>query len=357
MKRICVSIRVILMLGIIVCNQVVIGQRIVLKEDMSSDDLRSLLEGKYSGTIDAIQHLARGISYPGAVAVAYVAHSHIDTAVDMLIGMGEINLDKVESDIEKAISSALTSIFKTTIAKARASKKHEVSHSLFAISPWNKKIVWNKAKTHVLMVTWVPGAYKAPYINALNSKEPMTIQWDAWVTAVPELKEFAQNYLASRATAKFKLTDRIEQYLGLIPSKPPYAKTQDKYFVEMWVKLEDLARPCIDAEVIDGECVMDPYEEDLASLPPAFRDMSKLVPMTTAHKIWFENEKKNKYSGEWAMPWTRFGYTYDWGALKKMDQEKLTVQGASEYLIKKGSNVIINSVTPTDDYPDLVETP
>jgi hypothetical protein len=353
MKNVYVSIKIALIFFVILCDQASFGQRIVLKGEISPNELRSLLEDKYSETISAIQHLARGISYPGAVAAAYIADSHIGTAVDTLIGMGEIDLDKVENDIEKAISNALTSIFKTTIAKARASKKHEVSHALFAISPWNKKIVWNRAKTHVLMVTWVPGAYKTPYINALISQKPMTIQWDAWVTAVPELKEFAQKYLASRISPKFKLTDRIEQYLGLIPTKPPYARTQDKYFVEMWVRLEDLFRPCVDAQVIDEECVIDPYEEDLASLPPAFRDMSKLIPMTAEHKIWFEHEKKNKYSGEWAMPWTRFGYTYDWGALKQMDQAKLTVQGASEYLIKKGSNVIIKGVTPTNDYPNL----
>lgn len=202
------------------------------------------------------------------------------------------------------------------------------------------------------MLTWIPVTYKETYEKALENKEQMKISWDAWVTAVPEVKEFAQKYSQENKNG-FNLTDRIEQFLGLIPSKPPYAVSQNKLFVEMWVRPEDLFRPCLDAEIFDSQCVVDPHESDLSKLPQSFKDMSKMISMTDQHKAWFEKEKKGKYQGQWAMPWTRFGYTYDWGSSKKT-KGKRAAQGASEYLIKSGSNVKIQSIIPTDAYPDSI---
>lgn len=179
---------------------------------------------------------------------------------------------------------------------------------------------------------------------------PLKIEWDAWVTAVPQLKEFAKNYIATEKNG-FNLTDRIEQYLGLLPSSPPYSVSQNKLFIEMWVRPQDLERPCLDAEIIDGSCMYDPDESDAAKLPPAFRDMSQFIPMTSEHKAWYNAEKKSKYTGDWAMPWTRFGYTYDWGSPKK-STGKLAAGGASEYKIKYNSLVLINDIIPTDAYPN-----
>ena len=51
----------------------------------------------------------------------------------------------------------------------------------------------------------------------------------------------------------FNSTDRTEQFLGLLPSKPPYSTNQNKLFVEMWVKPEDIDRPCLDGEILGSE--------------------------------------------------------------------------------------------------------
>lgn len=324
----------------------------IVTEDLSPAGLKARLIGKYQGKINGIEQLSRSITDFVGIVDASTLNQKIDTAVNKFVGMGTIDVDAVEADIEKAIYGALKSIFDQSISLASKSYRHEISKDLFAIAPWNEKIVWNPAQTHVLMLTWIPGAYKATYETALNSRQEMDIKWNAWVTAVPEVKDFLTSYMNANKNS-FSATDRVEQFLGLLPSKPPYATSQNKFFVEMWVRPEDLFRPCLDAEICGTECTIDPHESDLDHLPPAFRDMAKLIPMTPEHRAWFEKEKKGAYKGDWAMPWTRFGYTYDWGSLKKA-QGKRAAKGATEYLIKAGSKVLVHSIISTEQYPDSV---
>ncbi len=344
MKKLLLSI---VMMGF--CTNLVC-EKIVTKDQMSPDQLKTMLFNKYQGKINGIDSISRAVTDIGGIVGGATAKQKIDAAANQLSGMGSIDLDRVEADIEKTLHDTLTYIFKQSIDLADKTYAHEVSDKLFAISPWNKKIVWSPDQTRVLMLTWIPAAYKGTYEKHLNSGEPMIISWDAWVTAVPEVKDFLKEY--ARNSNGFSLTDRTEQFLGLIPSKPPYATSQNKLFVEMWVRPQDIFRPCLDAETIDSSCMIDPHESDLDSLPPVFRDMSQLVAMTPEHKKWFDNEKKVKYMGQWAMPWTRFGYTYDWGSLKKA-AGKRAAQGASEYLLKRNSAVIIQSIIPTDNYPNV----
>ena len=344
------KISIITILSIV--SSVIVCEQIINKGEISSDQLKERFLQKYQGKINGIENLARSVSDLEGVSGAVVAKTMIDSAVNQFIGMGSIDIDSVEANIEKIIHESLMNMFKQSIAIADKTYLHEASNKLFAIAPWNEKIVWNPSQTHVLMLTWIPTAYKGTYEAALNSKQEMTIAWEAWVTAVPEVKEFIKNYIQNNKNG-FNPTDRTEQFLGLIPSKPPYAISQNKLFVEMWVRPEDLFRPCLDAEICDTECMIDPHESDLNNLPVAFRNMSALIPMTPAHKAWFEKEKKGKYTGQWAMPWTRFGYTYDWGSLKK-SAGKRAAQGASEYLIKPGSKVLINNLIPTDEYANSI---
>ena len=330
-----------------------ISAEILEKENISPAQLKKRLLEKYEGKINGIDQIARVATDLAGISGASMVRQKIDTAANQLLGMGSVDITKVEEEIEKMLYSTLTSIFKQSIGLASKSYRHETSDKLFPIAPWNEKIIWNEPGTHVLMLTWIPAAYKKTYIDKLASGEEMKIAWDAWVTAVPEVKDFIKNYVRDNNSG-FNVTDRVEQFLGLIPSKPPYATSQNKLFVEMWVRPEDLFRPCLDAEIVDAECMIDPHESDLQKWPAGFRDMSKLIPMTLQHKAWFDKEKKGKYEGQWAMPWTRFGYTYDWGSMKKI-AGKRAAQGASEYLIKNGSNVIIQSIIPTDEYANAPE--
>ena len=339
----------LLITALIVYSMNLFGTNIVTPATINPAQLKDQLTAKYQGKINGFQTLARLTpGYNGELM--FPLKNKLDKAVNELASTGQVDIDAIEADIETTLYSNLSEIFKASIAVAEKSSKHEISNDLFAISPWNKKVVWNNEQTHVLMLTWIPAAYRKTYDDALASGQELTISWDAWVTAIPEVKDFLKEYVKTNKNG-FNLTDRAEQFLGLYPSKPPYSTNQNKLFVEMWVKPEDIDRPCLDGDILGSECTIDPHESDLDNLPPAFRDMSKLVPMTPEHKAWFENEKSTKYTSNWAMPWTRFGYTYDWGsAIKSFG--KRAAKGASEYLIKKNSKVIINSLIPTEEYPN-----
>ena len=57
---------------------------------------------------------------------------------------------------------------------------------------------------------------------------------------------------------------------------------------------------------------------------------------------WFNRLKSESY-GENGYPWTRLGYTYDWGNPKGE-------VGLSEFIIKSGATIKIHSVIGTLDY-------
>lgn len=164
-----------------------------------------------------------------------------------------------------------------------------------------------------------------------------------WVTAVPEIKKFAQEYLKN-PTPGVSLQQRIEQFLGL----PPGA--DERYFVEMWVRPQDLFRPCINPQIMSISCLPDP---DRTTLTPEFQEIYKKhdtdcnnLASCKAQQQWFDNLKKTQYSGSLPFPWTRLGYTYDLGTPS-------SGKGATEFVIQQGVPVIIHRITPTDDYPKL----
>ncbi|MFP5272271.1 hypothetical protein [Coleofasciculus sp.] len=144
---------------------------------------------------------------------------------------------------------------------------------------------------------------------------PMELSRETWVTSVPELQTFARTLnLDSESLAL-----RLEQYLGLPPHN---GKTK---FVEMWVNVSDLFRPCPDAETNDTRCeVKFPETVDLQ------------------HQDWINNLQLASYETN-GYPWTRLGYSYDWGSLEGEI-------GASEFVVRKGANITIESVKNTVDY-------
>ena len=113
---------------------------------------------------------------------------------------------------------------------------------------------------------------------------------------------------------------RIKQYLGLRPEND-FSK-----FVEIWVKPEDLVRPCKDPEINDRQCQLDFTNNNQEDM----KRFDKLKEETQGY------------------PWTQLGYTYDWGNPNGH-------VGASEFIIKKGSNVIVKEVIEADNY--LTSTP
>lgn len=91
----------------------------------------------------------------------------------------------------------------------------------------------------------------------------------------------------------------------------------------------DLFRPSPDPEITDHEAQL------------SFPD-SKFLNVINEYIKWFNGQKAESY-GQGGYPWTRLGYTYDWG---NPDSEV----GLSEFVINQGSIIEVNGSYSLRDY-------
>lgn len=200
----------------------------------------------------------------------------------------------------------------------------DVAKDLIPVTPSNKKLVWND-QGQVLVVSWkAQGSYDKfikPYDKA--SENPA---YPIWVTTAPQVQALCTEYLKKHAAAgKAGLNMRLRQLLGLDPT------WNYDVFVELWVKPEDLFRPCVDPEVTDSTCKLQ------------FSDTIPTVKGISNYKEYYENLYYNSYRASAGVPWTGLGYTYDWGNLPKPE-------GASEFIIVPGGAYTIKDAIPTMKY-------
>jgi hypothetical protein len=215
----------------------------------------------------------------------------------------EINPDNYHQAFEKAIKDAAIA------------EPSEIDKNLVAIVPTNKDLRWKgggKNKS-VLMLTWTSWN---GYDQSVGRS--VTTEKEIWVTPVPELKVFCQN-LENNG----ELVVRLEQLLGL-----PVGSGKSK-FVELWVKPTDLFRPSADPEISDHEAEID--------FP-----MSRFSKIDEAYQKWFIHLKSKSY-GKDGYPWTRLGYTYDWGSSS-------SEVGLSEFVIAKGAVLEVHAISSTTQY-------
>ena len=208
---------------------------------------------------------------------------------------------------------ALQKAYLAAVKDAEVACPAEISRDLAAITPWNTKLI-RDTETAVRVVTWTDwDGYDA------QVGQQLTLGRDVWVTLVPNVQAFCR----SCGLTGEPLGLRLRQRLGLPPDD---IKSR---FVEFWVSPEALFRPSPDPEVTDHEAEL--------STPGS----SQFVGVSDAHKAWMKALKKSSY-GEGGYPWTRLGYTYDWGGETEI--------GESEFVITKGAKVKVYSVTPTEAY-------
>lgn len=253
---------------------------------------------------------------------------YIYTLLILLSGIGcttikkPKGLDHHSHDIET--SDDLPGAYLKAVEDCKENKNPEI-RTLKAIKTGNKSLVWKKftingrEELRVLAVTWTSNASFFP-----KPGESMQEDYEVWVTLVPEVKDMA--FIAAKK--KMNVDHRLEQYLGLPPN------SGHKYFVELWIKPEDLFRPAADPEVDDHEAK---YE---------FSNVTKRLTTSSDYISWYENSVKSRYfpdPGNQPYPWTRLGYTYDWHPTSN----KI---GASEFVIIEGSNIITNAVYTTEEY-------
>jgi len=212
--------------------------------------------------------------------------------------------------------AALTAAYARAVADARVAEPDEISRNLIAITEGNSYLAWRGEgdEREVLVVTWTSWD---GYDASVGAR--MELTREVWVTVAPELRDFRD-----RSGSRVDRTVRLEQLLGL----PPH-DGKDR-FVEMWVDPDDLFRPSPDPEITDREAEL------------TYPGSPSFITVSPSHVAWFEGLMATSY-GENGYPWTRLGYTYDWG-------DPNDEVGLSEFVVRAGATVEPSSVTATLEY-------
>ena len=170
-------------------------------------------------------------------------------------------------------------------------------------------------------VTWMSKDFANQALAAQKNNKGILILKDqyVWITPSSQTQTFCKTCQGSLSNsdipAIIKLRLRLIQYLGLILDD-----SNQSYFVTITAKKSDIIRPCLDREISDDRC----------------------NPLTSQQeRTSFIKENPTLISEKY--PWTALGYTYDWG-------KQTENVGASEYVIKSGSTVFIESVKTTKDF-------
>lgn len=179
-------------------------------------------------------------------------------------------------------------------------------------SSMNDKVVWNADTTKVLMVTLnnSPDVYQDGAVVKLDK--------EVWVASERELYLW---YKANKMGVR-NWSFRFNQLMGLPRN------LRMTHFTLFWVSPKDLIRPAYVPDIKSSE-MKTLFEDDLDE-----GSDSTNTDMMMWFKNWFdENRAKSYVKDGKGYPWTRLGYTYDWGARGS------NKYGLSEFLVMPGAEV------------------
>ena len=215
--------------------------------------------------------------------------------------------------------------FADAVKDAAVTTPAKVSTQLSPLIESNAHLVWKGAAPNrkILFVTWTSWD---GYDKSVSKSIPLSRE--TWVTAAPEMQEFCRGLTKAAPPTGDALAPatvlRLEQLMGL-----PANGGKDR-FIELWADPADVFRPCPDPETTDHECSVD------------FPAAKRFVTVSEDHVKWFEKLKETSY-GDKGYPWTRLGYTYDWGG-------GAGHVGLSEYVIRGGATVEVKAVSKNGVY-------
>jgi hypothetical protein len=216
-------------------------------------------------------------------------------------------------------------LYGESVGDAAKPQPWEITRDLITIKADAPYLIWKqiRGEPHLLVSSW---KYDTTYYkNAEKTGTYNTGQYPIWVTTAPELRQICGNKQFGR---KEGLDLRLKQLLGLPPS------VEKNYFVEFWVRPQDLFRPCLDSEVSEANCTLAFPEDESAD-----------------HKQWINDLRiASYYNAEWDKnyPWTQLCYTYDWHPRNKDHV------GVSEFVIGENKEVVVNRIFTTEEYCKVV---
>ncbi len=269
-----------------------------------------------------------------------------------------------------ALSAAAQEAVSSTDAKAyydamidaqSAANQKKVCRDLLAIVRGKDRVNTQKLHGGAIQRERVPGSnrvlvatfmsrqsYERYYRSNLDQHLPAyTLTKCLWVTVVPELKNY---FIGKECPPNPK---RVVKALGLNPAK------SYEVVLEMYVDPNALFRPAPDPEITDHEATTSASEPGgawafqndsnpfLAFNPSAtYSDYQGATPMS--FRQWFAWNATSSYAmpdpqnvSTWGAPWTRLGYTYDWGKTGGNHE------GVSEFILRIDPAVAGGELTVT----------
>ncbi len=247
---------------------------------------------------------------------------------------------------------SVQALYSSAVHDTRTVTTAEISRNLTPIVNDNKDLIWENgvAGSRVLILSWIKSSDAKYYDGTVDpacavGSSNCTLKADIWVTVVPEMKNFFRGAVPQPI--------RITQLLG---TPPEYAE-EERSMVELWVSPGDMFRPCPDPEITDREC-----QAEFPADPFRIFSSTELIRATEGpergifmnYTGWFNNRKKyiyyypRNYPTTEPYPWTRLGYTYDWGSLNHMGLSEFVVHGRKQD--GTGISVGIRSLKKTADY-------
>lgn len=169
---------------------------------------------------------------------------------------------------------------------------------------------WDANQEKLLLLTW----HKYP--ESYPAGETVTLDWgEVWTFTEKEMQDW---YQANGADVE-NWQSRLSQLLGMPPD------TNYTHVSAFWVDPQDVVRPAYTTDITATE-----MSDHFATEPDS------------TYKTWFDgNIIYSYYDSDY--PWTRLGYTYDWGA-------RDTEYGLSEFLVRQGATVNVEYTMTTEEF-------
>ncbi len=215
------------------------------------------------------------------------------------------------------IKDDLDAHYLAAIQDAATADPSEISQELTAITDYNPNLIWDEGPDgrRVRVVTWTSWDGYDDLVG-----QDTTLAREVWVTVVPELRDFG----AGKSSSLEEMELRVCQLLGL-----PHDSAKDR-FVELSVTPADLFRPSPDPEINDQEALLD------------WPQAGDYLTVADEYVTWFNNLVASSYGAD-GYPWTRLGYTYDWG-------NPCSDVGISEFVVRSGAVVRVHAVMDNHTY-------
>jgi hypothetical protein len=229
--------------------------------------------------------------------------------------------------------------FLAAIHDAAVPGPSDVDEHLFALSDDNRQLIWRTDPDgRQVAVASVMTRDDTKFYSQRSGLTPGPPQYGigakhiVWVTLAPELQRWCRRYARRLARAGVRnparrVRQRVTQRLGLPPDKR-YTRV-----IEFWVDPADVFRPCPDPEVDDRRCE---FELAAGARVEGIDDYAAFFTWLFYTSYFYQSSNVK------GAPWTRLGYTYDWGGLSKF--------GASEYILQAGTKWERRSRQTLNDY-------